>query len=137
MQMKCPKCEAEMEEITVSTLKGKVVIDRCTHCFGIWFDHGEAETLKDKWMSEFVDLGDPKVGREFDKIKEIKCPRCPDTVMRHQPDAKQPQIRYEVCDEHGMFLDAGEYTDYANDTLSDIFKGFIARLEDRFKKQGA
>jgi Zn-finger nucleic acid-binding protein len=29
-------------------MEGEVTVDRCTTCFGIWFDIGEAETLKEK-----------------------------------------------------------------------------------------
>ena len=38
--IKCPKCGHGMKEITYG---GDVVVDRCTHCQGIWFDVGEAE----------------------------------------------------------------------------------------------
>ena len=44
--MDCPKCHSTMEEITYGR---NMTIDRCTNCKGIWFDLGEAETLKDKW----------------------------------------------------------------------------------------
>ena len=63
--MECPKCQANMEEITYGR---NMTIDRCTNCKGIWFDIGEAELLKGIWMSEFVDSGDPQVGKEFNKI---------------------------------------------------------------------
>ncbi|MBT3899588.1 MAG: zf-TFIIB domain-containing protein, partial [Gammaproteobacteria bacterium] len=46
--MDCPKCKSFMEEKTLSTLQGGVTVDRCTGCQGLWFDIGEAETLKDK-----------------------------------------------------------------------------------------
>lgn len=39
--MKCPKCGYDL-------LTGEwhgIQIDQCTHCHGIWFDAGEAETL--------------------------------------------------------------------------------------------
>ena len=49
--MQCPKCEATMEEHSLSTLKGQVTVDRCNSCRGLWFDIGEAEALKEKWMS--------------------------------------------------------------------------------------
>ena len=31
----------------------------------------------------------------------------------------------EVCDEHGMFLDAGEFTDYKYETLLDKFRDLV------------
>ncbi|MCZ6627402.1 MAG: zf-TFIIB domain-containing protein [SAR324 cluster bacterium] len=39
--MKCPKCGADMEEISLSN----ILVDKCTECEGIFFDHGELETL--------------------------------------------------------------------------------------------
>ena len=66
--MECPKCHGEMEEVTYGR---NMTIDRCTNCKGIWFDVGEAEALKGKWMSEFVDSGDPDIGKEFNKIEDV------------------------------------------------------------------
>jgi len=129
--MICPKCDAEMLELTVSTLSGKVLVDRCTKCSGIWFDHGEAEALKEKWGSAYIDSGDPKVGRLYNSQRDINCPVCT-KKMDHRSDERQSHIRYEVCDEHGMFLDAGEYTDYAYETVVDLFRGVYAHIQDRF-----
>lgn len=122
--MECPKCHSPMQEKTLSTLKGGVTVDQCTHCFGIWFDKGEAETLKDKWMSDYVDSGDPEVGRRHNLIRDVDCPRCGkkmDTVS----DPQQPHIEYEACPDHGMYFDAGEFKDYKYETLMDIFRDFI------------
>ena len=125
--MQCPKCKAQMEEKTLSTLQGSVTIDRCTQCKGLWFDIGEAEVLKDKWMSDHVDSGDPKVGKRQNKIRDINCPRC-GKAMDKLTDPVQPHLEYEACTEHGMYLDAGEFTDYKHETLVDIFRDFIFML---------
>ena len=34
-------------------------------------------------------------------------------------------IWYEVCNKHGMFFDAGEFTDFKYETLLDKFRGLI------------
>jgi Zn-finger nucleic acid-binding protein len=133
--MNCPKCDAEMLEITVSTLTGRVVVDRCSNCGGLWFDHGEAEALKQKWGSEYIDNGDPKVGRLYNNLRDIRCPIC-QNQMDQRSDERQPHIRYEVCDKDGMFFDAGEYTDYAHETLVDRFRGVYAHIQDRFLSKG-
>lgn len=119
--MECPKCHAAMEEVTYGR---NMTVDRCTNCKGIWFDIGEAETLKGKWMSEFVDSGDPEVGKEYNKIEDVDCPRC-GKQMAKVSDPKQPHIWYEACEEHGMFFDAGEFTDYKYETLLDKFRDLI------------
>jgi len=110
-----------MEEITYGR---NMTIDRCTNCKGIWFDLGEAETLKDKWMSEFVDSGDPDVGKEYNKIDDTYCPRC-GQAMQKISDPKQPHIWYEACNDHGMYFDAGEFTDYKYETLLDKFRDLV------------
>ena len=39
--MKCPKCGADLNEVTFRGIK----IDRCLNCDGVWLDEGELETL--------------------------------------------------------------------------------------------
>ncbi len=39
--MKCPKCGGDMEEIGLAN----ILVDKCRNCEGIFFDHGELETL--------------------------------------------------------------------------------------------
>ena len=111
--MDCPKCNATMEEATYGR---NMTIDRCTGCEGMWFDLGEAEQLKDKWMSEFLDTGNAKAGKANNSITDCACPRCGKT-MEHIKDADQPHIGYEACAEHGMYFDAGEFTDFKHETL--------------------
>jgi Zn-finger nucleic acid-binding protein len=119
-----------MEEKTLSTLHGGVTVDRCTGCHGIWFDIGEAELLKDKWMSEYVDSGDRDVGKRHNEIRDINCPRC-GKPMEQLSDPVQSHIQYEACDEHGMYFDAGEFTDYKYETLMDIFRDFVFLIRKR------
>ncbi len=119
--MECPKCQANMEEITYGR---NMTIDRCTNCKGIWFDVGEAEILRGKWMSEFLDSGDPRIGKQYDKIVDINCPRC-GKKMDKIADPKQTHIWYEACEEHGMYFDAGEFTDYKYETFLDKIRGLI------------
>jgi hypothetical protein len=40
--VKCPKCNEAMEQVVFES----VAVDRCTGCFGLWFDALEAEDLK-------------------------------------------------------------------------------------------
>jgi len=128
--MQCPKCQSDMEEITLSTLKGGVAVDRCTSCHGLWFDVGEAETLKDKWMADYIDLGSPTKGKAQNEIRDVNCPRCGKT-MQNLSDPRQKHILYEACEDHGMYFDAGEFTDYKYETLLDIFRDFLFQLKNR------
>jgi Zn-finger nucleic acid-binding protein len=109
-----------MDEVTY----GEVTIDRCTNCQGLWFDTGEAEQLKGKWMGDALDMGNVEEGKKWDAVDDIACPRC-GTDMEKTSDPSQPHIWYEVCKDHGMFMDAGEFTDYKHETLADWFRSLI------------
>jgi len=118
--IQCPKCGHGMTEITY----GEVTIDRCTNCSGLWFDDGEAEALKSKWMGDALDMGSVDEGKKWDAVDDIACPRC-GKDMTKASDPNQSHIWYETCEEHGMFMDAGEFTDYKHETLADWFRGLI------------
>ena len=117
----CPKCNHQMEEVRYG---GDLTIDRCTNCHGLWFDSGEMEKLKDKWMGDALDRGDPAEGKKWDAVDDVNCPRC-GKQMEKTSDPKQPHIWYEVCPEHGVFMDAGEFTDYKHETLADWFRSLV------------
>ena len=106
------------------------MVDRGTDCKGIWFDTGEVEQLKDKLMSDYIDDGDPEFGKHQNRIRDINCPRCSAT-MSHLGDPLQPHIQYEACDEHGMYFDAEELTDYKHEALVDIFRDFVFMIRNR------
>jgi Zn-finger nucleic acid-binding protein len=111
---------------------GNLTVDRCTECQGIWFDTGEAEALKERWMGEALDTGDPEIGKRWNEVEDVECPRC-GAQMHKTSDPTQPHIWYEVCHEqgHGMFFDAGEFTDYKYETLLDDYK--YETLLDKFR----
>ena len=113
-----------MTEHTLSTLSGGVTVDKRSVFRGLWFDLGEAELLKEKWMSDHIDDGDRLLGKKHNKLRNINCPRC-DKPMKQLSDPVQKHIQYEACTEHGMYFDAGEFTDFKYETLMDIFRGFV------------
>jgi Zn-finger nucleic acid-binding protein len=92
--MECPKCHSAMEEVTYGR---DLIIDRCTNCKGIWFDAGEAEKLKGKWMSEFIDSGDPEVGKEYNKIDDVNCPRCDKKILSNHISGMRPAPTNTAC----------------------------------------
>ncbi len=117
--MKCPKCEHEMEVVAFKDVE----VDRCTLCKGLWFDSFEAEQLKHMKGSEEIDIGDPDVGRVFNRDDRIDCPRCK-TAMIRMVDPKQTHIWMESCTVcHGVFFDAGEFRDFKRYTVIDFFRG--------------
>lgn len=120
--MNCPKCNATMETVTFEG----ITVDRCTGCKGIWFDANEQKHLKQRQGSEVVDAGDALVGRKMDKITNILCPRCHGPMIR-MVDVDQHHIDYEACTTcYGIFLDAGEFKDMKDYTVSEYLRGMFA-----------
>ncbi|MDH3991712.1 MAG: zf-TFIIB domain-containing protein [Gammaproteobacteria bacterium] len=118
--LQCPKCKHGMEEVTFED----ITIDRCTHCHGLWFDGDEAQRLKHREGSETIDSGTAAQGRKYDGMGDINCPRCGDT-MEKSSHWKQEHIWYEICRKHGIFMDAGEFTDFKYDSMMDVFRGWL------------
>ncbi len=126
--MQCPKCNSAMATKTYGRL---ITVNRCTNCAGLFVMPDALSEMKEEWMSEMLDPGDAKTGREFDRIENIACPSC-FTQMNTITDAKQTHIRYETCPGcGGYFFDAGEFTDWKQETTSDYFKDFLARFRRR------
>ena len=117
---KCPKCGHGMEEVT----HGELAIDRCTNCHGLWFDEDEHHQLKLAKGGHALDAGDPKEGWKWDTVEEVDCPICGKRMEKVAiPDQKA--IWVEECPGHGIFMDAGEFTDFKDKTLLDWFRGII------------
>lgn len=106
--MRCPKCDGEMATIDCEN----VTVDRCNECHGLWFDRGEAEQLSQRWIAEFIDIGDSAIGVMHDDFDTIPCPRCGETMKRIF-EIETAHLQFEQCDEHGKFFDAGEFTLWA------------------------
>ena len=88
----CPSCTAKMKPFPA----GKVELDRCTFCSGLWFDGGELEALLGKKLPAKLDP---------DVITSRKCPV--DAVSMQA--AEVMGLRVEFCTKcHGVFLDDGE-----------------------------
>ncbi len=120
--MKCPKCYEAMEEIEYSGL----LVDRCIHCGGIWFDFSEHEELKKLKGSEHIDNGNIILGRLHNHLDNIHCPRCHSKMIK-LVDRDQPHIWYEGCIScYGIYFDAGEFTDFLEVTFLDKIKDLLS-----------
>jgi PAT family beta-lactamase induction signal transducer AmpG len=120
--MRCPKCRSDMELLTIDGVE----IDRCTRCHGLWFDPGEIGKLRDRKIAAAIDIGDPVIGSARNASDRYRCPRCGGKMLR-TTDAKQRHIWFEECETcHGSYFDAGEFTDLATLSVSDLFKRFTA-----------
>lgn len=119
----CPKCESSMENVEF----GHTQVDRCSMCGGLWFDQDEAERLANMTGSETLDSG--PLASAPDEVKEpaadvrtMACPRCQGMMVRTE-DPDKPGLEFEMCASgHGVFFDAGEFTQFKNPTLVDSVK---------------
>ena len=106
-----------------------VEVDRCTDCQGIFFDELEKEQLRKMKGADAIDIGDPKVGRAYNKVDRIECPRCGSRMIR-MVGLEQPHIWFEHCTVcSGSFFDAGEFKDLKHHTVVDFFKDLF--VEER------
>src|SRR5687768_9956618 len=87
----CPGCQGRMQPFQA----GRVELDRCTFCKGLWFDGQELQRVLAKPAAPEISPG--KTSR--------RCAKCHITL---QP-AELGGLRIEVCTTcHGLFLDEGE-----------------------------
>lgn len=122
--MKCPKCFGQMDPVSFEGVE----IDRCTECYGLFFDHLEQETLQQMEGSEILDVGDEFVGARYNEILDVPCPRCSkkmDHILRNDPF----EIKFEHCRNcGGSYFDAGEFRDYLEDEIVEQFQDVIDNL---------
>ena len=122
--MQCPKCFANMEAVDFNGVE----VDRCTECYGLYFDSTEKETLKQMKGSEEIDIGDEFVGARFNEILDVGCPKC-DAKMNHVFETEPFEIKFEVCPKcKGVFFDAGEFRDYMQDEIFDSFQDLMDNI---------
>ncbi len=127
--MECPKCHAPMEKVAFKNIE----VDRCTGCHGLWFDRFEKEQLKKIDGAEAIDGGSFQADAKLDPAARpesaaiIRCPIC-QVAMTRMVDAKQHHLWYESCPScSGVFLDAGEFRDYKQESLLDFLKDLFTR----------
>jgi Zn-finger nucleic acid-binding protein len=100
--MDCPRCLSD--EIAPFNHEG-VEFDFCSSCHGIWTDSGElsnyVETKND--LPETFDL--LKSGKKTD----LKCPKCPDSLLIEAPYLKGKDVLLDICPScKGIWLDSKE-----------------------------
>jgi Zn-finger nucleic acid-binding protein len=126
--MKCPKCDGWFEVVTFN----EVQVERCTNCKGLWFDMLEKEDLAKMEGSEAIDIGSDQVGKKFDAMQDITCPKC-EVKMIPMVDKDQFHIRFECCPScYGTFFDAGEFRDLKELTVTERFTQMLQTLRSNF-----
>jgi Zn-finger nucleic acid-binding protein len=113
---RCPRCAGDLEPVAV----GRVTVDRCRACRGHWFD-GEA-------IEHAIDLTTRGVTRDealamrrtlpvwkqpLEPVRYLACVRCGERMTR-RPVVPQAGMIVDVCREHGVWFDAGEFEHFAS-----------------------
>lgn len=109
----CPNCLAQLESVNVGSL-ARFVVEKCPKCYGLFFDHHELEKLLEESVEQPQRIDHRKLHeliqspRHQDDIVYRRCPVC-DAIMQRKNYARRSGIVIDVCYEHGMWLDAGEF----------------------------
>ena len=108
--LRCPGCGKGMETFAVGEGEGRVVLDRCPECCGLWLDAGEADALRDlvfqgamrRESHDFGMAGAPQTrGSAYRRISR--------DVQMHGTEAERERWRYEKwihrygTDEYGRY----------------------------------
>ena len=108
----CPHCFTPLDVIEFDS-DPKVHIERCTTCYGTFFNPGELEVLLDAQTNPFVWL-DPvqlnQIAKDFDHDPEIayrKCPICTER-MSHINFGGRSGVIIDRCGSHGVWLEGSE-----------------------------
>lgn len=126
----CPKCGGRLQPVVYAGVE----IDRCVNCGGLWFDRQEVEQLREIKGSESLDIGDPRMGNQFDRTaSKVECPRCQGQQMIRMLDIDEYSIWYEKCPCcQGIWLDAGEFKKFKDNFQP---KGFFRQVREVFRRE--
>lgn len=119
--LSCPKCTKSMERVTFEG----TTVDRCTGCYGIWFNALELDAIVRHRGARKLDIGSAEVGKEMDSTNRIDCPNCRGPMLR-LVNSRHPDVRYEQCSAcGGSFLDAGELRTLEERTLGELLDDLL------------
>lgn len=116
----CPDCNIPLSSIDLTAVKsdkgGRLQIERCNSCFGLFFDPGEVEQLLEKSVSNVFIINSKhmrSINRDRYKkettIKYKKCPVC-QSFMQRSNYGHRSGVVVDRCHKHGVWLDSGEIT---------------------------
>jgi hypothetical protein len=136
--MRCPKClTADLESVAVpfkdrsvpgpDDTIGKIELDVCAACGGVWFDKDELDRYLDT-----AALPVPPMAKAVDPAQDRKaglCPRCCSRPLHKAPLPSNPRLTADSCPQcGGLWLDAGELEQAAGKRLP-----FAQRLKAAFQ----
>lgn len=111
----CPHCDIPLQTVDLN-MGGKLQIERCKDCYGLFFDPGEIETLLKNGVSNVESINRLHIQninkdrfQKKPKVKYIKCPVCR-ILMNRVNYGHRSGVIIDSCKKHGVWLDNGEIT---------------------------
>lgn len=108
----CPSCATPLDVIEFET-EPAIRIERCTTCYGTFFNPGELEALLDAQTNPLVWL-DPaqlnQIAEDFGHQHEVvykRCPMCAER-MSHLNFGGRSGVILDRCGTHGVWLEGSE-----------------------------
>jgi Zn-finger nucleic acid-binding protein len=111
----CPRCKAPMQQLRLG-LETAVEIERCTKCYGIFFDPGELEEVLDASVKRAYEVDLERLDtmireetsiRDYKSVTYVPCPDCGELMHRKSYGARAGVV-VDRCKLHGVWLDGGE-----------------------------
>ena len=124
--MDCVKCAGTLK----SKVLGKVIIDSCATCRGIWFDKQELRQL----LASAIQQADELFGEGTGDAPNLdqqqgSCPRCSITLSRHESLAVDG-LTYDQCMQcRGAWLDGGELARLVRDPATAEMLTFFNEMD--------
>lgn len=109
----CPRCNIPLQTLDLK-FPGKFLIEKCSECYGLFFDPGELEALLEKSVANVFDINYKQIEniksqrRHGDyPVKYIKCPVCR-KLMNRINFGSDSGVIVDKCKDDGVWLDGGE-----------------------------
>lgn len=109
----CPECNIQLQTVALE-MQPPLHIERCTNCFGLFFDPGEVETLLEAAVSPVYTVNRELLGNinndRYQKNKPVKYLECPVclNMMNRVVFGHKSGVVIDQCRAHGIWLDGGE-----------------------------
>ncbi len=111
-ERQCPRCRVALA--SASLLEGgRVQVDVCPQCRGIWFDADELQTVLDAAADEQARVDRQLIGALTDRnagpaeVCYVPCPVC-SKMMNRCAHGHRSGVVADRCVAHGVWLDGGE-----------------------------
>jgi Zn-finger nucleic acid-binding protein len=101
-----------MATVNVGTEDAPFYIERCSDCLGLFFDPGELDSFVDHTIRSVFSINQLALASmsnvsSSEVVRYRKCPVC-SKLMNRINFGKSSGVIVDQCQDHGIYLDAGE-----------------------------